>query len=91
VLQALQLGRPVLCSDIPGLAELSGGAALTFDPHRPADLAALFERIELEPGLLESLAALARQQVATLASAESVAQRYWDVFRKARAACPASR
>lgn len=91
VLQAMHVGCPVLCSRIPGLIELTGSAALSFDPYQPADLAAAFERIGCEPRLLESLAAAGHQRIARLESPESVAGAYLDVFRKARTACPASR
>jgi len=55
VIEAMQRARPVLCSQVPGLVELTGNAALTFDPHRPADLAGVVERVERNPGLLDPL------------------------------------
>jgi glycosyltransferase involved in cell wall biosynthesis len=91
VVEAMHRGRPVLCSQIPGLAELTGGAALTFDPHRPADLAAAFERVERAPALLARLAQLGRERVATMDDAHAVAEAYLGVFRDVMTTCPRSR
>ncbi len=91
VLAALQRGRPVLCSQIPELTELTGGAALTFDPHRPADLTAAFECVERDPALLNRLVQLGRERVATLDDAPAVAEAYLGVFRGAVTTCPPSR
>jgi glycosyltransferase involved in cell wall biosynthesis len=88
VLEAMALGRPVLCSQLPDLAELTGAAALMFDPHRPTDLAAAFERIEEEPRLLEELAALGRARITQLDNAASVAEAYLSVFRAVGAEAP---
>jgi glycosyltransferase involved in cell wall biosynthesis len=91
VLEAMQCGRPVLCGQIPGLAELTGGAALTFDPHHPADLATAFERADGDPALLERLAQLGRARAATLDDAHAVADAYVGVLRGAVTTCPPSR
>jgi glycosyltransferase involved in cell wall biosynthesis len=82
VLEAMALGRPVLCSHVPDLTELTNGAALMFDPHRPADLANAFGRIDGEPAILDRLAQLGLKRVATLDDAQSVAQAYLGVFRE---------
>src|SRR5579859_6055369 len=82
VLQAMQQGRAVLCSKIPGLSELVGDAALTFDPHRPAELADALERIGSDVALLDHLAQQGRARVA---------EAYLGVFREAIASCPPSR
>ncbi|MGI9148851.1 MAG: glycosyltransferase [Chloroflexota bacterium] len=86
VLEAMQLGRPVLSSQIPGLAELTGSAALTFDPHRPADLAAAFECVERDPALLNRLARLGQSRVAAFDAAQGVAEAYLGVLLEAQAA-----
>jgi len=91
VLEAMQLGRPVLSSQVPGVAELTGGAAVTFDPHRPADLAAAFERVEGDPALLDQLAQLGRERLALFDDAHGVAAAYVDVFGEALTACLPSR
>lgn len=43
--EALWLGTPVICADIPALHEASDELALYFDPESPAQLAALITRI----------------------------------------------
>jgi hypothetical protein len=78
----------VLCSQLPDFAELAGSAALMFDPHRPTDLAAAFERIEDEPRLLEELAALGRARITQLDDAASVAETYLSVCRAVGAEAP---
>jgi glycosyltransferase involved in cell wall biosynthesis len=40
LVEALACGCPVLAADIPSLRETGGAAALYFDPHNPADIAA---------------------------------------------------
>jgi glycosyltransferase involved in cell wall biosynthesis len=40
VLEAMARSVPVLCSEIPALREVAGDAALYFDPHMPAQIAA---------------------------------------------------
>ena len=40
VLEAMARSVPVVCSDIPALREVAGDAALYFDPHAPAQIAA---------------------------------------------------
>jgi glycosyltransferase involved in cell wall biosynthesis len=45
VLEAMQRGVPVACSDRSSLPEVAGGAALMFDPERPEEIAAAVERL----------------------------------------------
>lgn len=87
VIEAMALGRPVLCSRIPALSDVADAAGLTFDPHRPADLAALLERLDAQPALMHRAAELGRARVAELVAPEAVAQAYLRVLRETRAAC----
>ncbi len=48
VLEALQAGAPLVCSDIPPFRELAGDVAVFVDPHEPASIAAGLLRV-LEP------------------------------------------
>ncbi len=91
VIHAMQLGRPVLRSQVPGLAAVAGSAALSFDPHRPADLACALERAEREPAALDWVAALGREHVATLNDAHQVAEAYVGVLHEAMTPCRPSR
>src|SRR2546423_13280784 len=45
VLEAMQRGVPVACSNHTSLPEVAGGAALMFDPDRPDEIAAAMERL----------------------------------------------
>jgi glycosyltransferase involved in cell wall biosynthesis len=45
LLEAMQRGVPVACSDRTSLPEVAGDAALMFDPDRPEEIAAAMERL----------------------------------------------
>ena len=45
ILEAMQRGLPVACSNRTSLPEVAGGAALLFDPERPEEVAAAMERL----------------------------------------------
>lgn len=53
-------GRPVICSDVGGLAEAVGDAGLLVPPRDPVALAAAGRRLVEEPGLLAALTHAAR-------------------------------
>lgn len=57
VLEAMQFGKPVLCSNVSSLPEVAGDAALYFDPRKPAEIVHCLERIigneELTAGLVK--------------------------------------
>ncbi|MDO9355091.1 MAG: glycosyltransferase family 1 protein [Solirubrobacteraceae bacterium] len=64
VLEAMQRGLPVACSDRGSLAEVAGGAALIFDPEDPAAIAAAMSRLHGDAMLREELRALGRAHAA---------------------------
>jgi glycosyltransferase involved in cell wall biosynthesis len=66
VLEAMAFGQPVLCSRWAGAAELivPGENGELFDPHHPAELAALMARVLQQPQLLETMGANARRMTA---------------------------
>jgi glycosyltransferase involved in cell wall biosynthesis len=49
VLEAMTRGVPVACSNRGALAEVADGAALTFDPEQPREIAAAIERLVGDP------------------------------------------
>lgn len=51
VLEALALGKPVVCSDIPAFRELAGDAALFGDPDRPESFAQVLGAVLTEENL----------------------------------------
>jgi len=60
VLEAMARGVPVACSDASSLPEVAGDAALLFDPHRPAQIAAAIRRLLTDAGMRERLGELGR-------------------------------
>ncbi|ANV26989.1 glycosyltransferase family 4 protein [Agrobacterium pusense] len=55
VLEAQQLGCPVVCSNRSATPEIAGMGALTFDPSDTDSLVATLERLFREPALAETL------------------------------------
>jgi glycosyltransferase involved in cell wall biosynthesis len=55
VLEAFAAGLPVLCSSTPSLQEVVGGAAITFEPTRPDELARELRRVWEDEGLRRDL------------------------------------
>lgn len=51
-LEAMACGTPVICADIPALREVSGDAALRFDPHNVGELARLLETVLQDKAML---------------------------------------
>jgi glycosyltransferase involved in cell wall biosynthesis len=45
VLEAMQFGKPVLCSNVTSLPEVAGDAALYFDPRKPEEIVQCMEKI----------------------------------------------
>ncbi len=55
VLEAMALGTPVACSDLPALLELARDAALFFDPHDDEGMAHAIQRLRAEDETCERL------------------------------------
>jgi glycosyltransferase involved in cell wall biosynthesis len=55
VLEAMARGVPVACSNASSLPEVAGDAALMFDPHSPAQIAAALERLLSDSALRDEL------------------------------------
>jgi glycosyltransferase involved in cell wall biosynthesis len=55
VLEAFEADLPVVCSSTASLAEVVGGAAVTFDPGRPEELARQLRRVWEDEGLRRDL------------------------------------
>jgi glycosyltransferase involved in cell wall biosynthesis len=56
VSEAMSVGLPVACSDIPSLRDVAGDAALTFDPGSPEQIADRVVQLWGDEGLRRSLA-----------------------------------
>lgn len=57
VLEGMERGCPVICSDIPVLREVGADAVRYFDPTDPAAIAAQIERTLADPAALEEMSA----------------------------------
>jgi glycosyltransferase involved in cell wall biosynthesis len=62
ILEAFSFGLPVVCSNAPSLREVVGGAAVTFDPTRPEELAAVLRRVWTDEGLRRELGERGRRR-----------------------------
>lgn len=64
VLEALQLGTPVITANTSSMPEVAGEAGLLVDPYRAEDIAAAITRIDSDADLWNRLAAAATGQAA---------------------------
>jgi glycosyltransferase involved in cell wall biosynthesis len=55
VLEAMASGTPVICSRAPGVQEVAGDAAITFDPQDEAGLVAALHLVMSQPALRRTL------------------------------------
>ena len=62
VLEAMQLGTPVLTSTTSSLPEVAGSAALLTDPYDPTAIAEALRRLDVEPELCQKLSEAGLQQ-----------------------------
>lgn len=65
VLEAFQLGCPVITSDIRGVREQAGDGALLVDPESSESIAGAIRRVVLEPELAQQLAVRGRARLAS--------------------------
>lgn len=80
VLEAMERGCPVLCSDIPVLREVGGDAVTYFDPTRPAAIAAVIEAALADPALRERQTEAGYDQAVKF-SWDALAEQMLQVFR----------
>lgn len=83
-LESMNIGLPVLLSDIPVFREVGADAAEYFTAHDPVDLAQAVLQLAGSPARQAELSALGRER-AKLFSWERVATQTLDSFRKALA------
>jgi glycosyltransferase involved in cell wall biosynthesis len=62
--EAMSLGKPVLCSMTSSFPEVIGPAGLYFDPYSPSEFAAALREM-LQPGFIQSLSGTAYEQSRT--------------------------
>jgi glycosyltransferase involved in cell wall biosynthesis len=87
VLEAMQFGKPVLCSNVTSLPEVAGDAALYFDPRKPAEIVQCIERVAGNPHLAADLIQRGRARLEQFRSRDMV-EKYLeciqDVIRSSR-------
>lgn len=82
VLEAMSIGKPVLCSDGTSLPEVAGDAALYFDPRKPESLVNSIERITTDASLRKHLVEKGRVR-ADRFHANEMTRSYLNIFKKA--------
>ncbi len=83
VLEAMQFGKPVLCSQVTSLPEVCGEAALYFDPRLPDEIVHAIEQIVYEKGLVENLAKEGQQQAHQFSDSDQWARDYFKLLEDA--------
>jgi alpha-1,3-rhamnosyl/mannosyltransferase len=85
VLEAMAAGLPVATTDRGSLAEVAGEAALRFDPHDEAAIAAAIQRLLSDEELRAQLSARGRAQAALFPWSRT-AEEIWAVYEEAASA-----
>jgi glycosyltransferase involved in cell wall biosynthesis len=80
VLEAMSIGKPVLCSDRTSLPEVAGKAALYFDPRKPGDIVKCLERVSKGASLKKDLVKRGYARAAYFSS-ETMTRKYLEIFR----------
>lgn len=82
VLEAMALGKQVLCSNTTSLPEVAGNAALYFDPRKPEDIARCLDKIVRDQNLKNDLRSRGLKRASKFRK-EDMVQNYLDIFRSA--------
>ena len=82
VMEQLDRGKPVIVSDIGGLAEVAGDAGLKFPPGNAAALAACLRRLIDDPELLCELGVRAKNRAAAVFSLDRMIDEHYSLFEK---------
>ncbi|MFP4088305.1 MAG: glycosyltransferase [Desulfobacteraceae bacterium] len=88
VLEAMSMGKPVLCSNATSLPEVAGDAALYFDPRKPGHMVNCMERVTGDSRLQERLIRSGLSRAAGF-SYQRMQQKYMGIFDAALKGPPA--
>ena len=82
MLQAQACGRPVVCSDLPGLSTVNvpGHTGLVVPPGDPEALAEAIARLLDDPGLRRRMGQAGRDRVERFFTAETMIRRVEEVY-----------
>lgn len=82
VMEQLDRAKPVIVSDIGGLAEVAGDAGLKFPPGNAAVLAACLRQLVDDPNLLRELGVRAKNRATTVFSLDRMIEEHFQLFEK---------
>ncbi|MCF8127330.1 MAG: glycosyltransferase family 4 protein [Deltaproteobacteria bacterium] len=82
VLEAMSIGKPVLCSNNTSLSEVAGDAALYFDPRKPEELFRRIEEITTDDSVGKMLTARGTLHIRKFRP-EDMTRSYLAIFNKA--------
>lgn len=89
-LEAMAMGVPVICADIPVLREVSGDAAHYVDPHSPEDIGSGIVAVLRDAGARERLLSAGRKRLAHYTRGRMTGE-YISFFRATAAQLPRGR
>jgi hypothetical protein len=82
VLEAMSIGKPIMCGNTTSLPEVAGNAALYFDPRMPEDIVRCMEKMVTDPDFRNELISRGYRR-ATMFRLEDMTSRYLEIFRAA--------
>jgi glycosyltransferase involved in cell wall biosynthesis len=82
VMEQLDRGKPVIVSDIGGLAEVAGDAGLKFPPGNASALASCLRQLVDDPALLRDLGLRAKNRAAAIFSLDRMIEEHFRMFEK---------
>ena len=83
VIEAMNMGIPVLCSNVTSLPEVAGNAALFFDPHNINEIAAAISLIVRDDELRKKLVAAGYARAKLFADQDAMIDEYIKIFEEA--------
>ena len=82
VVEAMEMGKPVLCSQGTSLPEVAGEAALYFDPRKPDSILQAMEQVTTNGPLVNQLIRQGRRRSQRYTDPTKMAQEYLAVFQE---------
>jgi len=81
VVEAMEMGKPVLCSQGTSLPEVAGEAALYFDPRKPDSILQAMEQVTANGPLIDQLIHQGRRRSQRYTDTKKMAEEYLAVFQ----------
>jgi glycosyltransferase involved in cell wall biosynthesis len=81
ILEAMQFGKPIICSNVTSLPEVAGDAALYFDPRKPFEIVECLEKIIGNSELIADLVNRGHERLLQFQTQEMV-KRYLQCIEK---------